>query len=302
MTNEITKKDDIKIGDYIKTIDFNSNKIGELKEFLGCPQADEKDMKTFLATCNKYKLNPYLKEIYMVKYKNYKTGGYNPATIILAKSAWLKRALSHPNYDGHDSNCIKEDEEIIGVGIVKLKNISMPITYRAYFSEYNTGKSLWTSHPKLMITKCALVGALREAFPDVFHGLYDIDEMAQAKHEEKEPEKVQVVLKEPVKKVVKPKKPREKCLTIDEAKTQIDGLTLAQFRIVTEGKIVNPVTLLLQDVYEDDRPIVRQYGMDRREKLILEECNQAKKESINKEIEVLSGTTKDAEPEPTFVV
>ena len=267
--------------------------IKEIRECI-CEHANDKECQLFIELCTSLGANPWMKDVHFIKYS--KTA---QPQFVIGIGFYLKAAQSHPKYRGHKSWTEGEGNNLKGCAEVYVDGYMIPVYVEVDRAEYDTKKAMWLKMPKTMIKKTALSQALRQAFSELFRATYteeEVPEMINISEEQKKEEK------EPAKKFVKPKKPREKCFTIDEAKTQIDALTLAQFRVVTEGKIVNPVTLLLQDVYEDDRPIVRQYGYDRRDKLILEECNQAKQESINKEIEVLSGTTKDAEPEPTFVV
>ena len=44
--------------------------------------------------------------------------------------------------------------------------------------EYNTGASLWADKPATMIRKVALVQALREAYPEMYAGVYDSSEIS----------------------------------------------------------------------------------------------------------------------------
>jgi hypothetical protein len=44
-------------------------------------------------------------------------------------------------------------------------------------SEFNKGQSSWKSMPATMISKVAIVSALRDTFPDSFQGMYDSAEM-----------------------------------------------------------------------------------------------------------------------------
>lgn len=145
----------------------------------------------FMELCASHKLNPFTKEAYLVKYRD------NPATIIVGKDAFTKRATRNPKYRGHDagiivSNANGEEKKLRGERVPRgwtleggwaevavegyVKNPYTEVALR----EYNTGKSNWAKMPGTMIRKVALVHALREAFPDDVGGLYTDDEMQQS--------------------------------------------------------------------------------------------------------------------------
>ena len=67
------------------------------------------EFKLFTELCKVRKLNPFLREAYLIKYSE-----KQPAQIVVGKDAILKRAVLNPNYDGIESGIIvqKEDDSV----------------------------------------------------------------------------------------------------------------------------------------------------------------------------------------------
>lgn len=150
----------------------------------------EQELSNFIDICRYQKLNPFLREAYLVKYGN------SPAQIIVGKDAFTKRANASKRCKGYNAGIIvmnkkngeisrkrgtfylPQFEDIVG-GWAKIYRTDweVPLENEVSFSEYNTGKSLWKNKPATMIRKVALVQGLREAFPEDFEGLYDASEM-----------------------------------------------------------------------------------------------------------------------------
>jgi len=151
------------------------------------------EFKMFTELCKARKLNPFLKEAYIIKYGN------SPATIVVGKDAILKRAINHQQFDGREQGIIvqKEDgsiearrgtfhlqgEEVVG-GWAKVyrKDWAHPTYITVSFSEVaqrkNNGElnSNWATKGATMVEKVALVRALRETFAEDLGGMIDEDE------------------------------------------------------------------------------------------------------------------------------
>lgn len=158
-----------------------------------CPEATDAEAYVFNAWCAHNGLDPWRKEAYLVKYGN------SPAQMLTAKDSFTKRAEANPRYqgqkagvvvinrDGNLENRVGElvlnGEELVGGWAdVYVKDYVTPISSVVGFRErcqYKDGKpqAKWATSPGLMIRKCALVAALREAFPNDVGGLYVPDEM-----------------------------------------------------------------------------------------------------------------------------
>lgn len=157
-----------------------------IRQYL-CPSATDQELFMFLQLCEHRNLNPFIKEAYLVKYNN------SPATLIVGKDAFTKKAEEHSQFDGFEAGVIVEHtegieyrpgqlvrkgEELIG-GWAQVHRKDRQYPYRSEVSmqEYNTNQSSWKKLPATMIRKVALVQALREAFPSDLGGCYDSAEM-----------------------------------------------------------------------------------------------------------------------------
>lgn len=180
----------------------------EVKDRL-CPNIDDKELALVMALCSAQKLNPFTKDVYIIKY------GDNPAQIVTSKEVFTKRAQANPKFEGMQAGLtfLTQDGQIVqregsmaiqGWSLlgawckVYIKGYRVPIYDEVALSEYDTGKSNWRKMPGTMIRKVALCHALREAFPDDFQGLYGAEEMGnetviQAEYEEVETVQPEVI-------------------------------------------------------------------------------------------------------------
>lgn len=154
-----------------------------------CPAANDKEVAMFLALCKAQRLNPFIRDAYLVKYGN------NPASIITGKEALNKRASAQPDYLGFEAGivylnaqgevCKREgsavykdaEEKLIGAWARVFVEGKKPFYDEVSLSEYSTGKSGWAKMPATMARKVALTHAWREAYPEAFQGLYSAEEM-----------------------------------------------------------------------------------------------------------------------------
>lgn len=150
------------------------------------------ELAMFINLCKFQGLNPWLREAYLIKY------GTSPATLVVGKETFVKRAERHPQYDGFKAGIIVisgeeivyregmfalPSEEIVGGWAeVYRKDRSVPYRSEASLAEYagrkkdGTMNGQWQSKPATMIRKVALVQALREAFPEALGGMYAAEE------------------------------------------------------------------------------------------------------------------------------
>ena len=166
-----------------------------------CPSANDKEIAMFLELCRAQNLNPFIKDAYLVKY------GSAPATIITGKEVFTKRAAKNKSYKGFEAgitvqrgnsierregSAVFAGEKLLGGWARVHVDGKHPFFDEVAFSEYSSGKSNWATKPGTMIRKVALVHALREAFPDVFQGLYSAEEMAQDTPQEQSSQPIEV--------------------------------------------------------------------------------------------------------------
>ena len=156
---------------------------------LFCPLATDQEAMLFLELCRHQGLNPFVRDAYLLKYDEKR-----PATMVVGKDSFTKRAEAHPQFAGmaagvvvqkengeienRKGSLILEGEKLVGGWAeVHRHDRQIPIEIPVSFKEYSTGQASWVKMPGTMIRKVALVQALREAFPSTFAGLYDSAEM-----------------------------------------------------------------------------------------------------------------------------
>lgn len=153
------------------------------------------EFKMFTELCKVRKLNPFLREAYLIKYSS-----RQPASIVVGKDAILKRAVLNAKYDGMKSGIIvltENGEEKERKGTFKLPNetlvggwaevfrkdwensIYCSVSLEESIQKKNDGtpNSNWTKQPATMIEKVAKVRALREAFVEDLAGMYEAEEV-----------------------------------------------------------------------------------------------------------------------------
>ena len=151
----------------------------------------EQDLMKFLMTCKAKKLNPFDGDAFLVGYD----GKDGPVfSTIVAHQAFLKRAETHPEFDGMESGVIIKSGDSIqelvgdffpagstllgGWATVFFVNRLHPMTKRLKLSTFDKGRSLWKTNPEGMIVKCAEADALRSSFPQLIGGMYLREEMS----------------------------------------------------------------------------------------------------------------------------
>lgn len=178
-----------------------------------CEAATEKEVGLFLQLCQSQRLNPFVKDAYLVKY------GSAPASMITSYQVFNRRACKDANYDGIRSGVVVltngalerrrgsavyrqlGDELLGGWAEVRFKDGREPAYAELALADYSTGKSNWAKMPGVMIEKCAKAAAWRLAFPDTFQGMYTAEEMGQAAPAPEAPRPVDL---QPVRELFKP--------------------------------------------------------------------------------------------------
>lgn len=163
-----------------------------------CSSADQKEVSLFLQLCKSQRLNPFVKDAYLVKYGN------NPAQMITNYQVFNRRACRNENYAGIENGVVVlRNGEIVhkdgsavykaagetllgGWAKVYFKDNRKPAYAEVALDDYSTGKSNWSKMPGVMIEKCAKAAAWRLAFPDDFQGMYVSEEMQQAQPQQVE--------------------------------------------------------------------------------------------------------------------
>ncbi len=166
----------------------------------GDGKVTDQDVTQFISICKYNELNPFLNEAYLVKFGN------SPASMIVSKEAYFKRADANPKYEGFQSGVIVMREVPVEVEPGKQVKVSQavelegcfylptdklvggwakvyrsdrksPIVAKVRLDEYDKKQSLWKDKPSTMISKVAKVQALREAFPAQLGAMYVSEEV-----------------------------------------------------------------------------------------------------------------------------
>lgn len=148
----------------------------------------DQEILMFMELCKVQKLNPFIREAYLIKF------GSSPANIVVGKDVFIKRAYRNPEYEGMRAGIVTVDtngstheregslklpgETLIGGWCeVYVKDKKFPIKSIVSLEEYSKSQATWKQMPCVMIRKCAIVTALREAFPEDLAGMYDSSEI-----------------------------------------------------------------------------------------------------------------------------
>lgn len=178
------------------------SKTAEIKK-LFAPTLTDTEFQIFMGIGKATKTNPFLKEIWAVKY------GGKQASIFIGRDGYRKSAQAHEDYDYHiadavyslDKFTVKNGEieheytfpdrgVLVGAYCtVKRKSSSKPSFVYVDLKEYKgSDGSLWSSKPATMIKKVAEAQALRMTFQELFSGTYDESEEL----EKDEPKEIKV--------------------------------------------------------------------------------------------------------------
>ena len=178
--------------------------VDVVRVFCDNPAVTQREVKLFVELCKAQRLNPFIREAYLVKY------GDKPASLVVGKDVYTKRAQANPRFKGmqagifvtcdgkgkeREGSMVLPGETVVGGWCkVFVEGYDVPIydsvTFEEYANRRKDGKlgGSWAKMPGTMIRKVAMVHALREAFPDELQGLYDAAEMGvEAQDEQPEP-------------------------------------------------------------------------------------------------------------------
>lgn len=166
-----------------------------IRDFISTsPNVTDKEVLAFALLCKAHRLDPTIKEAYLIKYGN------SPATIVVGKDVFTKRAARNPRFRGYEAgisvqtadgrfirragSMVLMGETIVGGWCrVYIEGYENPmfdeVTFEEYVGRRKDGQinAQWVGKPGTMIRKVAIVHALREAFPEDLCGLYDAAEM-----------------------------------------------------------------------------------------------------------------------------
>lgn len=198
-----------------------------------CKDATRAEIHLFLKECKMWGLNPFKKEIYLIKYQM-----GEPAATVIAYTTFLKRAERQKTLKGWrvwTEGKVKTPEFKACIKIIK-EGWDEPFFHEVYWEEYAKHKRsgeltrFWDQQPRTQLKKVAMSQGFRLCYPDELGGLpYIVEEMPidaeitiiseqgmkqieEEKPEEKKPEEEKekvTVQKPPVKEPGPDKPPQE---------------------------------------------------------------------------------------------
>lgn len=172
------------------TVWSDNNNVEEIRKIFA-PTLTETEFKTFMGIGMATGLNPFLREIWAVKYR---TG--DKASIFIGRDGYRKGAQRQQSYDFHYSEVVYSNDEFSVTGgvinhkfnlkdrgtilgaysVAKRKEATQSVYSYVSFKEYNKGFSNWKTMPEVMIKKVAEATVLRMVWQELFAGTYDESE------------------------------------------------------------------------------------------------------------------------------
>ncbi len=151
--------------------------LAEVKQRF-CPKATDSEVALFVGFCTAYSLNPYAREVYLIKYQD-----SEPASIVIGKDAYIKHARANDTFRKMEAGCIVTDgdgvlhrrlgmthpgDTLIGGWsrvVTSTKTGDEEHEIEVALKNYDNDRFLWKTKKSDMIRKVALVQNLRECFP-----------------------------------------------------------------------------------------------------------------------------------------
>lgn len=168
-TTEITKSAPKKSAFDLLAANLNldrGNVLQLLKKTI-CPgAATDEHLAAFAMVAGKYRLDPFVKQIYA--YPN-KAGGITP---VVGIDGWLAIINSQKNYDGMTFDAAPDGSSMTCT--IFLKDRAHPVSVTEYLDECKQNTDTWRRWPRRMLRHKAIIQAARVAFN--ISGIYDEEE------------------------------------------------------------------------------------------------------------------------------
>lgn len=158
--------------------------------------ATDDELRLFIQVCKGAQLNPFLRQVHLVKRWDSKEGR-EVGAIQVGIDGFRAVAESSGQYAGNDDPIYSEEKEVEYTRDKVIKKMTAPtkatvtvyklmegqrmaFTATARWDEYYPGPKIgfqWHIRPYMMLGKCAEALALRKAFPKLLSGMYAAEEM-----------------------------------------------------------------------------------------------------------------------------
>lgn len=129
-----------------------------------CPLATEKEVFMALGIIRSLNLNPFKKEVHMIKYSK-----ESPISIVVGYEVYIKRAERTKLLNGWEVG-ITEDNKKTWIKIYR-KDWSKEFYWEILLSEFSKNQATWKQIPTFMGKKVVIAQGFRLAFPDELGGL-----------------------------------------------------------------------------------------------------------------------------------
>lgn len=200
-------------------------------------QLSKQETLQFVEVAKAFNLNPFKREIYAVPHTG--KDGKRSLTIITGYEVYLKRADHNPAFDGYTTEFDTKNGDVVCTCTVYRKDRRIPTAQTVSMREYDTGRSLWASKPRVMLEKVAIATAFRRAFPNDFGGMpYTKEELPEDMTREPRdvtPESAPEPAPEPQNNIAKPT--QEQVDKLNALKTAFTDQELAEFKVKYRGNI-----------------------------------------------------------------
>ncbi len=126
----------------------------------------EKEKEFFIQMALRNNLDPFKREIYLIKYGN----GFN---IVTGYQVYIQRAEATGLLNGWEVESIKDEKgNVVGAKItIYRKDWDKPFIWEVSRKEFDKGTGNWKTMPEFMIKKVAIGQGFRLAFPNELGGL-----------------------------------------------------------------------------------------------------------------------------------
>jgi phage recombination protein Bet len=128
-----------------------------------CQEATDKEIYMAMGIMASYKLNPFKREVHLIKYKG------SPAEVIVGYESYLKRAERSGKLKGWKAG-ISEDKKQAWVKIWR-EDWTEPFEWTVELAEFDKKRATWSTMPTHMGKKVAIAQGFRLAFPDELGGM-----------------------------------------------------------------------------------------------------------------------------------
>lgn len=183
MTNELAIQKTQELS--LSQIWNDSQSLKDIRD-LFAPKLTAIEFQGFINMGKATRLNPFLREIWAIKYD-----GNKPAQYFIGRDGYRKTAQQQPDYDYHRVESVYSKDffeshngeinhkytfgnrgDLLGAYcVVKRKSSSKEIFVSVQLKEYNKKQSCWNTHEETMIKKVAEAQGLKAAFQEVFSGM-----------------------------------------------------------------------------------------------------------------------------------